>query len=645
MPIDDLYADSTNQYLSGSNQVNVPVPQTSPSTSITSIARAVGRGFGQGALQFGGALADTTAGLSQFYVDPDSAAGAAMSPEAQAAQDKQINDALAKQRAGHLFESRAGAAAYDLADTLKPDPTNTTATDQIVQGAVSGLTQILPSALLFGTAGGAVAGGVSIGMSRAEDLKRQGVDVGTRTAVGAVDGALGGAGAVLPVAGSTLARTAALVAVGGPGMGIAQGAAEKAILRNANYDHLADQIDPLDPTNLAASTLVAGVFAGAHVVSTARGAKSTAEAAAAAPKTPPIDVPITDMSVDARKALRYNAPQLDAYATQAAQAAGVPPEMLLFIKNRGEQSNSNQVSPKGAKGVMQFTPDTWAAFGKGDPTDPVNSIDASAAYAKDLLQRYDGDVRAALTEYNGGVKQAQAVHAGGAPTDPETIKYLRKYDRLAATQQINTVKFDATPEQVDAALASHGQNIVDEANILPETDVAGMAAHQDAFDAAARQMNDGGFPQISDRLPDAITGHDSYYAFERAVGDVAFAEDPAQLRRDSVSASAGAANSADASIDIPRPPGEVSPSDSPIRVSGLQQTSEPQVSAVEANVREAAVADPTIPVHLDSSDPTVAEHNGTIQSALEVIDNEHAATLDDAKLFSVAANCFIGTEF
>lgn len=532
MPIDDLYAESTNQYVAGSNQVNVPAPQTPPSTGFGSIAKAVGRGVGQGALQFGGALSDTAAGLSQSYVDPDSAAGTALSPEAQAAQDQRINDALAKQRAGHLFESRVGTAAYDLADTLKPDPTKTTATDQIVQGAVSGLTQLVPSTLLFGPVGGAVAGGASIGMARSEDLKRQGVDVGTRTAVGTVEGALSGAGAVLPVAGSTIARTAGLVAVGGPGLGIAQGVAEKAILRNANYDHLADQIDPLDPTSLAASTLVAGVFAGAHVVATARGAKAAtvAESSAAAPKTAPVDVPLTDLPIDTRKALRYNAPQLDAYAAQAAQAAGVPPEMLLFIKNRGEQSNSNQVSPKGAKGVMQFTDPTFAQFGKGDPTDPINSIDAAAAYSKDLLQRYNGDVRAALTEYNGGVKQAEAVHAGGAPTDPETIKYLRKYDQFAATQQINSVKFNAAPDQVDAALVSRGQNIVDDANILPETDVAGMAAHQDAFELASKQMSDGGFPQVSNSIPDDATGRAAYQAFERDVGTASASDNLAAVQ-------------------------------------------------------------------------------------------------------------------
>lgn len=490
MPIDQLYADQTASFLSGQNQIDVPEPRVYPSTSITSIARAVGRGVAQGGTALFGAASDLAAGLSQTYVDPDTLT---LNPQAQADADKQINAAITKQRAGHLFESPLGTRAYDLSDTFKPDPTRTGAFDQVVQGAISGFTQIIPAVVLGGPLAGTAIGATSIGMGRAEDLKRQGVDVGTRTTVGAVEGALTAAGAVLPVAGTTLARTAGLVAAGGPGAAIAQATIEKAILRNADYDHLADQIDPLDPLNIAASTLTAGMFAGLHV-----GVQKVKAARAA--------MPLESMAVDARKALPYNAPQLDAYAAQAAQREGVPQALLDFIKNHGERSNSNQVSSAGAKGVMQFTKDTWGAYGKGDPQDPVNSIDAAARYAKDLLQRYDGDIRAAVTEYNGGVEQARAVQAGGSPTAKETIGYLKRFDEYVATRGIDSATFHVTPEQVDAALLARGQRIVDDAYVFGTPgDVTAMAAHQDAFELAARQMDAGQFPDVA-RF---VTGDDS----------------------------------------------------------------------------------------------------------------------------------------
>lgn len=523
-PLDPLYADSTSSFLTGQNQANVPEPAApTPGTSITSIAKAVGRGIGQGGASLFGAAADTSSGLSQLFTDPDTAAGAALNPDAQAARDKQVNDAIASGKAGTLFQSVAGSKAYDFADTLKPDPTQTTAIDRVVQGAVSGLTQIVPAAVLGGPLAGAAVGGASIGLGGAEDLKRQGVDVVTRTEVGTLEGVAGGLGAVLPAGGSTLARTAALVAVGGPGFTIAQSAAEKAILKNANYDHLADQIDPLDPVNIAAATLVAGTFGGIHAVGAARAGKSAATPELTAPAS---TAPITEMPVDARKALKYNAPALDDYAQQAAQKAGVPPEMLLFIKNGGEKSNSDQVSSAGAKGVMQFTDKTYSQFGKGDPKDPVNSIDAAAAYSSDLLKRYDGDVRAAITEYNGGVKQAEAVHAGGAPTDPETIAYLKRYDEYAANHQISNLKFDPAPEQVDAALAARSQGIVDEAHIGPEDDIASMNTHQDAFETAARQMDAGEPVDVGSLFPPDSARADVLGDYARDIGAARTAEVP-----------------------------------------------------------------------------------------------------------------------
>ena len=494
MPVDSLYADQTASFLSGQNQIDVPEPRTYPSTSITSIARAVGRGLGQGGTALFGAASDLAAGLSQIYVDPDTLT---LNPQAQADADKQVNAAIAKQRAGHLFESPLGTRAYDLSDTFKPDSTRTTAIDQTVQGVMSGLTQIVPAAVLGGPLAGAAVGGASIGMSRAEDLKRQGVDVGTRTAVGAVEGAITAAGAVLPVAGSTLPRTIGLVAAGGPGAAVAQATIEKAILRNADYDHLADQIDPLDPVNIAAATLMAGTFAGVHTAVTARAARQATAAATA---------PLETLSIDARRALPYNSPQLDAYAVQAAQSAGVPPELMLALKNAGEKSNSHQVSPKGAAGVSQMMPENLRKYGVTDATDPVQALDGMAKYLADTQKQYGGNLQAMIADYNGGPKQAAAVLRGERPPANETAAYLDRVNSYLATRGIDSATFHVTPDQVDAALLARGQRIVDDAYVFgTPDDVAAMAAHQDAFEQAARQMDAGQFPDIA-RF---VTGDDS----------------------------------------------------------------------------------------------------------------------------------------
>jgi hypothetical protein len=126
------------------------------------------------------------------------------------------------------------------------------------------------------------------------------------------------------------------------------------------------------------------------------------------------------------RGLGYNHPVLNAYAAQVEQANSLPPGILNAIKNFGERSGSNAVSPKGARGVMQFMPDTWKKFGVGDPSDPYASIDAGGRYMKDMLRRYGGNVDAAITEYNGGTKQAEAVRGGGKPWVAETANYLSR---------------------------------------------------------------------------------------------------------------------------------------------------------------------------------------------------------------------------
>lgn len=119
----------------------------------------------------------------------------------------------------------------------------------------------------------------------------------------------------------------------------------------------------------------------------------------------------------------YNAPELDQFALATEQHYGLPPGLILAVKNAGERSNSDQVSPKGAKGVMQFIDDTRAAY-PHDSSDPKQSIDAAGRYFVDLLHQYRGNPMAALAHYNGGGWNAQDVLAGRPPRSPETRAYL-----------------------------------------------------------------------------------------------------------------------------------------------------------------------------------------------------------------------------
>jgi hypothetical protein len=52
--------------------------------------------------------------------------------------------------------------------------------------------------------------------------------------------------------------------------------------------------------------------------------------------------------------IKYDDPRLDAFATDVEKRYGLPNGMIVALKNAGERTNISQVSPKGAKGVMQI---------------------------------------------------------------------------------------------------------------------------------------------------------------------------------------------------------------------------------------------------------------------------------------------------
>lgn len=80
------------------------------------------------------------------------------------------------------------------------------------------------------------------------------------------------------------------------------------------------------------------------------------------------------------------------------------------------------VSSAGAAGLMQLMPATAAQFGVGDRFDPWQSLQGGGQFLKQLLGRYDGDLRLALGAYNAG--PARVDFFGGVPPFAETQNYV-----------------------------------------------------------------------------------------------------------------------------------------------------------------------------------------------------------------------------
>lgn len=109
-----------------------------------------------------------------------------------------------------------------------------------------------------------------------------------------------------------------------------------------------------------------------------------------------------------------------AYAVNAANNAGFPPDVFLAQINQESGWNPDAVSPAGAVGIAQFMPATAAGMGI-DPHDPWQSLDAAARLDAGNLSAF-GSVELALAAYNAGGGAVQRY--GGIPPYDETQRYV-----------------------------------------------------------------------------------------------------------------------------------------------------------------------------------------------------------------------------
>jgi hypothetical protein len=256
--LDDLYQADTEAAINDliKRPPQTPTPQASK-FSVWKTLTAAPRGVATGANETAGGIADVLGAFGQTMAATDARSGmfSTQTPE----QRKQETQARRKMLDEGL-EFSAGDDFRQQARQWMPDA----ATSHVAEQTVFGLTRFGTKAVAGAAVAGPVAGAGLVGLDEAlttaDDLKRQGVDPLTRSQVGAVVGLTSALGVALPVAGKTATQTAALVAVGGPLSFMGQQAATREILQAADYTHLADQYDPLDPVGLAVSTIIPAGF-------------------------------------------------------------------------------------------------------------------------------------------------------------------------------------------------------------------------------------------------------------------------------------------------------------------------------------------------------------------------------------------------
>jgi hypothetical protein len=129
-----------------------------------------------------------------------------------------------------------------------------------------------------------------------------------------------------------------------------------------------------------------------------------------------------------------------ATVAEAAQRSGIPASWIRAVMQAESGGDARAVSPKGAMGLMQIMPETWASlrlrYGLGaDPFDPHDNIIAGAAYLRELHDRYGSP--GFLAAYNAGPARYEDHLATGQPLPAETRAYVALLAPLIGTGAID----------------------------------------------------------------------------------------------------------------------------------------------------------------------------------------------------------------
>lgn len=186
---------------------------------------------------------------------------------------------------------------------------------------------------------------------------------------------------------------------------------------------------------------------------------------------------------------KYNDKYWDDLASAAGAKAGLPPGLLLSIKNNGEKSNNDQVSSAGARTPFQIIPATRKAILKKYGIDPYlspeNAAEGAALLLKESLDRNKGDIASAVSEYHGGTDRKN--------WGPVNKAYVGRV--VPGMEKINVAK---ATDDFGAWLAEHPSNVDSQISQVGQLQnrVAGSMAGEKPADAAT-PPTDNNSPDIS----------------------------------------------------------------------------------------------------------------------------------------------------
>lgn len=135
------------------------------------------------------------------------------------------------------------------------------------------------------------------------------------------------------------------------------------------------------------------------------------------------------------------------HVADAAQRFGIPESWIYAVMRTESAGKIGAVSSKGAMGLMQLMPGTWARqrtrFGLGaDPFNPRDNIMAGASYLREMYDSYGAP--GFLAAYNAGPGRYQQYRDDGRPLPAETRAYVAKIAPMLQTASAPTFASSAS---------------------------------------------------------------------------------------------------------------------------------------------------------------------------------------------------------
>lgn len=161
-------------------------------------------------------------------------------------------------------------------------------------------------------------------------------------------------------------------------------------------------------------------------------------------------VPLGGMSAHAQPAqMRVVEPHepFAVFVDEAATRFGIPPAWIHAVMRAESLGDARATSPKGAIGLMQIMPETWAELRRryhlgADPYDARDNIVAGAAYLRELHDRYG--MPGFLAAYNAGPARWEDHLATGRPLPMETRAYLARLAPVVSGGEVDDAALLAT---------------------------------------------------------------------------------------------------------------------------------------------------------------------------------------------------------